>query len=113
VNPAEVIKDLALHAPVNIRLLCPRRDLIANLTLSVMDGHLTMRRARPVKDLHRKRLQGKPAFYANLHVSADRNTVLECGNPRCRYRGYRNEMDLALDLARAALAVHAEHRLTS
>jgi hypothetical protein len=118
-NTADVIRELEPYAPRQIRVLCPRRHVIANMRLSVIDGQLTTRRERSARDLNRRREQRKPALYADLHVSSDRNTVLECGNSHCRYRGNRNEMELALELAKAALrqrldgVQHAEYQLTS
>ena len=110
-NSAEVIHELQ-NAPRDIRVLCPAGHLIVEMTLSVINGELTTRRRRSQKDLRRRALRGQLDFSGHVHVSDDRNTVLVCPKGHCQYRGYRNEMSLALELAQSALAGHAEHRLT-
>ena len=46
-------------------------------------------------------------------MESDKNVVLECCNGGCLYRGYHNAEVLARELADAARAGHAEHRLTA
>jgi hypothetical protein len=118
VNTADVIRNLEPYTPLQVRVLCPRGDFIADMTLSVKDGQLAMQGGRSAKDLQRKKIQGKPALYAAVHAAPDWGTVLECVNSHCGYRGRRNSQRLALELAKAALRArlagqtgHAEYRL--
>jgi hypothetical protein len=112
VNSAEAIQAIVREGPQDIRVLCPNGHLIVNMTISVVDGDLTAIRRRSGKDLQRRRLRGQINFGGHVHISTDRNTTLQCTNNRCHYRGYRNEMQLYVELAESALAGHAEHRLT-
>jgi hypothetical protein len=111
-NTAEVI-DRLRDTPRQIRVLCPRGDFIADITLSVRDDQLTMRWGRSGKDLRRRASHGRPALYADVHVAADKNVMLACTRGKCRYRGYFNEQSLALKLATEALTGHAEYQLTT
>lgn len=111
-NTAEVI-DRLRDNPRQIRVLCPRGDFIANITLSVRDGDLAMRLMRTQKSLRDLASRQQPALYADVHVAADKNTMLVCTRGKCRYRGYFNEQALALKLAGEALAGHAEYQLTA
>jgi hypothetical protein len=92
----EAISGLA-SAPKDIRVKCPNDHFVADMMLSVIDGHLTLRNCRSKSDLRRRRAEEKPALYVHLHVSADRSTVLRCRDKYCGYAGRRNEMQLALE----------------
>ncbi len=115
-NTADVIRNLEPHAPLSIRVLCPRGHFIADMTLSVKNGQLAMQGAHSSNELQRKASQGKPAYSAAVHAGPNWNTVLQCVNSRCDFSGYYNSQHLALELAQAALrarmAGHAEYRLT-
>ena len=58
-------------------MLCPRGDFIADMTLSVVDGQFTTRWGRSAKDLRRRKLQQRPALYADVVVAGDKNVVPE------------------------------------
>lgn len=111
-NTAEVIQALG-DTPRRITVKCPADHFIADVTVCVIDGELTLRAERSKRDLRRRHAQGKGDFGAHVHVSADRPTAPVCRSSHCDYRGARNEMELALELAQAALRGHAVHRLTS
>lgn len=111
-NTEDVIRQLE-QSPREIRVLCPHGHFIANITLFVRDGQMTTRWGLSGKDMRRRDSQRGGVFSADVHVSANTNTVLECVNGRCNYRGSYNERRLALELAREAVAGRAEHRLAS
>lgn len=75
------MRRLTQTRPLTVRVQCPRGHFIANITLSVIDGQLTTRRERSGKDLRNRKFEGRPDFNGHLHVSADRNTVLQCAAP--------------------------------
>jgi hypothetical protein len=112
----DVIRNLEPHTPLDIRVMCPSGHFIANMTLSVRNGDLAIQGAHSKYDLQRKALQGKPALNAAVHAAPNWNSVLQCVNSDCTFRGYYNSQGLALELAEAALrarmAGHAEYRLT-
>ena len=115
-NTDEVIRNLEPHTPLEIRVLCPSGHFIAQMTLSVIDGAVAMRGAPSGNKLRRNASQGKPTLSAAVHAATNWNTVLECINSQCTFRGTYNSQNLALELAQAALrarvAGHAEYRLT-
>ena len=60
-NTAEVI-DRLRDNPRQIRVLCPRGDFIANITLSVRDGDLAMRLMRTEKSLRDLASRQQPPY---------------------------------------------------
>lgn len=110
-NTAEVI-DRLRENPRQIKVKCPNNHFIANITLSVRDDQLTTRWGLSGNELRRRRLEGKPALYADVVAEDDRNVELKCRSSHCDYNPTRNAQLLALELAEAALRGHAVHRLT-
>ena len=107
----EVIDGLREGGPRQIRVMCPNDDFIASITLSVRQGGLTMQWGLTGKDLRRRVSQRGGVLSAEVHVSPGSNTVLKCPRGKCCYRGYFHQHELALELARAALAGRAEYHL--
>jgi hypothetical protein len=83
----------------------------ADMTPTVSNGQLTMRRETSGYDRRRRVSQNKPVYNVDLHVMPNVGTVLECVNSRCTYRGERDiegyELELAEAALRARLAGHA------
>jgi hypothetical protein len=59
VNADEVIRNLEPYMPAQIEVQCPDGHFIANITLSVRDGQLTMRRERSGYDLRGRALRNE------------------------------------------------------
>lgn len=112
----DVLRDLARHPPLNVRVMCPRGHLIAETTLSVKGGAIAIEGIPSRNKLRRNTSQGKPTYSGAVHASPDWNTVLQCVNRQCTFSGHYNSQNLALELAQAALRArttgHAEYRLT-
>lgn len=114
---AELIRNLEPYMPLHIQVQCYRGHFMANMTLNVRDGQLTVRQERSRNDLRDRASKGRGDFNAEVHVTPNSGTVLECTNSKCKYRPERNMQGLAEELARAALRARltdtpAVHRLT-
>ena len=115
-NDAEVIRKLEPYMPLQIEVQCHRGHFVANMTLSIRDGQLTIRREHSGYERRRRASEGG-VLSADVHVISSSGTVLECVNRDCKYRAERNMHGLALDLAETALRARltdtpSVHRMT-
>lgn len=112
----ELIRKLEPYMPLHVEVQCYRGHFIANMTLSVRDGQLTVRQERSGYDLRRRASDGKGDFNGDVHVTPNSGTVLQCERSDCKYSAQRNMLGLPKDLAETALRARltdtpAVHRL--
>lgn len=124
IETANAIRDRIRQAPQEIRVLCPRGHFIAHVTLVVPGAMYADASAAPIwmqpRGLHKQHISdppgaGRHGFRAarNPRSWQSLNVRLKCTNSRCRYSGSFAMIPLAVDLATAALAGHAEYRMTA
>lgn len=118
------------QSPRQVRVLCPGGHFIADITLYVRDSDQAAADTfawapddEPPLPPIRMRLQDNRTQHIDgaaleqppgLRPPGWAGTVtLDCTNRRCTYSGSFRPASLAAELAVAALAGHAEHRLTN
>jgi hypothetical protein len=119
VNGDDVIRGITRLGSVEVKVQCPKGKgrFVDNVTLCVRDGQLTMRSGHSKNDVRRRQKQNGGVLHADVHMKPDGNVELPCRKPGCKYRLYRNGLELALELAGHALRQpdprHAAYRLKS
>jgi hypothetical protein len=99
-----------------IRLLCPRGHFIANIAVIVLDDRGILLRPRGVDKQHFGDVYSDPnhGFRHDDSTASGRLRVrLHCKREKCSYTGAFDYEALGRDLRAAAIAGHAEHRLTN
>jgi hypothetical protein len=113
-QPGPQVPEPSDFAAAEIRVLCPRGHFIADVMVLVVDTWpgvtiLPGPKPRPDNGLRYEVPQNWPGDIGELWS----RVRVSCTQSKCSYRGSFKEGMLAAELAEAAVARHAEHRLTS